>query len=304
MMKTTKHRPHRVFSLLFSAWLTVFTVFVLLDTFAISRVYEQVAPNVMEMTSDGEIQDQSQAANAFANAFIDDSSVFITLQTHRIHDTDVYVADVKLRDIHFLKTAFAHDAYGRNIKEKTSVMAERLGALLAINGDYYGARQDGYVIRNGVLYRDKAARNQEDLVIYADGSFGIIREHEVSVDSLLQADALHVFSFGPALLENGAIVVNADDRVGKTHNPRTAIAMIEPLHYLFLVADGRTDESKGLSLMQMAEFLLSLGATTAYNLDGGGSSTLYHQGEVINHPTTNGLSIAERQVSDIVYIGE
>ena len=47
----------------------------------------------------------------------------------------------------------------------------------------------------------------------------------------------------------------------------------------------------------------SLEATTAYNLDGGGSSTMYFNGEVINKPTTNGRSIKERSVSDIVYIG-
>ena len=47
----------------------------------------------------------------------------------------------------------------------------------------------------------------------------------------------------------------------------------------------------------------SLGAQTAYNLDGGGSSTMYFNGNLINNPTTNGRSIKERSVSDIVYIG-
>ena len=46
-----------------------------------------------------------------------------------------------------------------------------------------------------------------------------------------------------------------------------------------------------------------LGVTTAYNLDGGGSSTLYFNGKVVNNPTTNGNTISERKVSDIVYIG-
>ena len=47
----------------------------------------------------------------------------------------------------------------------------------------------------------------------------------------------------------------------------------------------------------------SLGVVTAYNLDGGGSSTMYFNGEVVNNPTTSGRSIKERSVSDIVYIG-
>ena len=69
-----------------------------------------------------------------------------------------------------------------------------------------------------------------------------------------------------------------------------------------MVSDGRTDESEGLSLYELATFMESLGVKAAYNLDGGGSSTMYFNGKVINNPTTNG-KIKEREVSDIVYIG-
>ena len=86
-------------------------------------------------------------------------------------------------------------------------------------------------------------------------------------------------------------------------NPRTAIGILEPLHYVFVVSDGRTEESEGLTLYELAEFMQSIGAATAYNLDGGGSSTIYFNGEVINNPTTDGKSIRERSVSDIVYVG-
>ena len=78
---------------------------------------------------------------------------------------------------------------------------------------------------------------------------------------------------------------------------------MDALHYMFVVSDGRTDESAGLSLSQLAEFMQGLGVVTAYNLDGGGSSTMYFNGEVINNPTTSGRSIKERSVSDIVYSG-
>ena len=73
-----------------------------------------------------------------------------------------------------------------------------------------------------------------------------------------------------------------------------------------MVADGRTDESEGLSLYQLAQFMQEQGAVTAYNLDGGGSSTMVFNGNVINNPT-GGMaghgSGSERSVSDIVYIG-
>ena len=71
-----------------------------------------------------------------------------------------------------------------------------------------------------------------------------------------------------------------------------------------MVSDGRTSESEGLTLYELASFMEDkLGVETAYNLDGGGSSTMYFNGEVINNPTTNGNRISERSVSDIVYIG-
>jgi len=104
-------------------------------------------------------------------------------------------------------------------------------------------------------------------------------------------------------LEDGEIAVDVNTEVdkAKTSNPRTAIGIIDANHFIFVVSDGRTTESEGLSLYELAEFMQELGAETAYNLDGGGSSTMYFNGSVINNPTSGG-SIKERSVSDIVYI--
>ena len=79
--------------------------------------------------------------------------------------------------------------------------------------------------------------------------------------------------------------------------------MIEPGRYLFVVSDGRTSESEGLSLYELAELMRSLGAQTAYNLDGGGSSSMVFNGRVVNKPTSYGTKVRERGVSDIVYVG-
>ena len=133
----------------------------------------------------------------------------------------------------------------------------------------------------------------------------VIEESEVTAQELLDKDAWQVLSFGPGLVEDGEIAVSENEEVGKAmaSNPRTALGVTEDGHYLFVVSDERTSESEGLSLYEMAEFMQSLGAATAYNLDGGGSSTMYFNGEVVNNPTTSGRSIKERSVSDIVYIG-
>ncbi|MCD8120435.1 MAG: phosphodiester glycosidase family protein [Lachnospiraceae bacterium] len=234
-----------------------------------------------------------------------DENITITITEYYEYDTAIYVADITLSSAEYLQTALAQSSYGRNVTAKTSEIAESAGAILAINGDYYGSQEKGYVIRNGVLYRSTGSSGQEDLVIYSDGSFEIISEDEITAEELLANGAVQTLSFGPALVVDGAVSVSSGDEVGKAKasNPRTAIGIIDDLHYVFVVSDGRTSESAGLSLSELAEFMEGLGVQTAYNLDGGGSSTMYFNGEVVNNPTSDGKKIKERSVSDIVYIG-
>ena len=126
----------------------------------------------------------------------------------------------------------------------------------------------------------------------------------MGVSDLVKNGVVNLLAFGPTLVKNGKIAVSSNSEVGQSmsSNPRTAIGMIDKNHYIIVVSDGRTSESAGLSLYELAEVMKSYGVKTAYNLDGGGSSTLYFNGKVINKPTTNG-TISERAVSDIVYIG-
>ena len=282
--------------------LTLFTVYLALDTFVIPRVYTIAAEDGTPSEIDAATAAPSAEITAETYA---DENIQIALTAYRAYDTDIYVADIRLSSPAYLQTAFAQNAYGRNVTETTSEIAANVNAILAINGDYYGAQERGYVIRNGVLYRSSADEDQEDLVIYGDGSFAIIRENEVSAEDLLADGAVQVLSFGPALVMDGVVSVSTSDEVGRamTSNPRTAIAIVDALHYYFIVSDGRTEQSAGLTLYELAAFAQSLGAQTAYNLDGGGSSTMVFNGEVVNNPTTNGTSIRERRVSDIVWIG-
>mgnify|MGYP005916257439 FL=1 len=162
------------------------------------------------------------------------------------------------------------------------------------------------VRRNGYVYRSIARdSSSEALALYNDGRMEILKETDIYTDTLVSEGVLQLFSFGPGLVENGEISVSAGQEVDQsmTSNPRTAIGMIEPYHYVFVVSDGRTTQSSGLSLLQLATVLKELNCETAYNLDGGGSATMYFMGNVVNNPTTNGKSISERKVSDIVYIG-
>lgn len=274
----------------------VFSTYVVLDTFVIQRTFAVVTP-----------AEQHQAAQSSTNVGAQaNSGTNVTMSTHTYNGTTVYVADVYADDVTSLLAAFANNAYGRNVSAVTSEIASSNNALLAINGDCYGLRDAGYVVRNGVLYRsDSAGSDQEDLVIYQDGTFQIVKEGDVSAQELVDAGAWQVFSFGPGLVENGTILVSEGDEVGraKASNPRTAIGKVADGHYVFVVSDGRTDESEGLSLSELATFMVEeLDVTCAYNLDGGGSSTMVYSGDLVNNPTSSGRSIKERGVTDIVYI--
>lgn len=301
----------RAWGFLYGIVLTAFTAFVLLDTFVIPRSYAAVTDSTSESTQNVQSTATSTSSKTNSSSAVVTDTTYesddakITITTYREDDTNIYVADIQVTSVEALKAALAGNTYGRNVTAVTSSIASSNNAVLAINGDYYGARDSGYVVRNGTLYRSESAGDdQQDLVIYQDGSFDIVTEGSVSAETLVSNGAWQVFSFGPGLLEDGEITVDANTEVDKAKatNPRTAIGEISPLHYVLVVADGRTDESTGLSLYQMAEFLKSLGVQTAYNLDGGGSSTMYFNGSVINQPTTDGNRIKERKVSDIVYI--
>ena len=277
----------------------------MLKTFVLAETISTVATT--STSSNAAAASQAAKTATVTDSSYKDDNITVNLSETTVNNTQVYVADITLSSSDYLKTAFAQNAYGTNVTAKTSVTAANNNAILAVNGDYYGANSTGYVIRNGVVYRDTVREDSSngDLAIYKDGSFKIIYEDQISAEQLVNDGVVNLLAFGPALVENGEIAVDTNTEVGqaKASNPRTAIGIIDENHYIIVVSDGRTSESEGLSLYQLAEVMKSYEAKTAYNLDGGGSSTLYFNGQVINKPTTGGNKISERAVSDIVYIG-
>ena len=277
----------------------------MLKTFVLAETISTVATT--STSSNAAAASQAAKTATVTDSSYKDDNITVNLSETTVNNTQVYVADISLSSSDYLKTAFAQNAYGTNVTAKTSVTAANNNAILAVNGDYYGANSKGYVIRNGVVYRDTVREDSSngDLAIYKDGSFKVIYEDQISAEQLVNDGVVNLLAFGPALVENGEIAVDTNTEVGQAmaSNPRTAIGIIDENHYIIVVSDGRTSESEGLSLYQLAEVMKSYGAKTAYNLDGGGSSTLYFNGQVINKPTTGGNKISERAVSDIVYIG-
>nr|WP_245697817.1 phosphodiester glycosidase family protein [Paenibacillus oryzae] len=259
-------------------------LYLLADRYLIEHVELVVTPSPIAADTDGSAggAEEDKSSGSIVkddwNYASDDISIAIREVQEGEGDDRItyYVADVELSDLSSLSAAFAKNSFGRNIIEPTSAIAENNGALFAINGDYYGFRDDGVIIRNGVLYRDEPVRDA--MAIFRDGSVEIFNENSVASRDLLARKVLHTYSFGPALVADGkakdgldqvAIDTNFGNRSIEDANPRTAFGIIDSGHYLFIVVDGRSrGYSRGMTLNELADLFVKLGASEAYNLDG------------------------------------
>ena len=213
--------------------------------------------------------------------------------------TDVYVSDIYVRDISSFATAFAKDRYGRNFSEDVKDMAVRANAIVSINGDYYGNSDDGAIIRNGTLYREDSYVDCDMCVLYWDGTMKTFPQGQFDARAELEAGAYQSWAFGPMLLDaNGQAMTSFNSKVNP-ENPRTAIGYFEPGHYCFVVVDGRTKKSEGITTQELSALMASLGCKVAYNLDGGKTSQMYWGANLVNNPSGGG-----RNCSDIVLIRE
>ena len=217
-----------------------------------------------------------------------------------------FVCDIRLTDVSQLRTAFAGDDFRSGIYEAVSDIAGRYSPVLAINADFCRYHRDGVIIRNGEVLRRQNIKKHHLLVVDEDGNMSAQTDRSgkqgLVANKLEQENTWQTFEFGPVLVENGeaaelplkSFYVNCNEGY---YEPRTAIGQKGPLHYVVIVVDGRRDGySTGASIPQLQRLFLEEGVEFAFNLDGGGSTTLYFLGEVINMPSGG----KERSVSDVL----
>ncbi len=225
--------------------------------------------------------------------------ISITVTEETLGRATYYLADIYVRDITCFQSALARNTYGSGFRDSIRDMALLNNALLAVNGDYYGNTNEGVVIRNGVIYR--ANRTSCDVcVLYYDGTMRVMPGASFSVEEAVAQGAWQAWTFGPALLDMDGSVLTSFASTGRiiSANPRTAIGYYEPGHYCMVVVDGR-GESEGITLPDLSSLFHDLGCTAAYNLDGGNSSIMVWNNEIINDPSGGG-----RESSDALLIAE
>ncbi len=279
-----------------------------LDRYVIDHV--EVAGASARTASNVTVAEADGSGTATATGYTSDTAK-ISVQTVVTGSGDgkvtYFVADVTVTDATIVRSAFADDEFGENIIADPSEIAESVGAVLAINGDYYGFRDTGIVIRNGVVFRDKGAR--QGLALLTDGSARLYDETTTSAADLIAGGVWHTLSFGPGLVQDGKVLngidtVEIDTNFGnhslQGRQPRTGVGLVGANRLLFVVVDGRSaGYSRGVTMSELAQILVDRGARLAYNLDGGGSSAMIFNGRLVNNPLGKG---DERGTSDILYV--
>lgn len=211
-----------------------------------------------------------------------------------------YTAKIKIADASQLRTA-AVNGFDRGNRAKAQVMARRTNAVLAINGDFYGARSESYVLRQGVVYRDKVGENMDILLIDEDGDFHVLlaadNPAEVDKTTINGKKVINAFSFGPALIvDNETVLVETSSpsmSAPESRCQRMCIVQTGPLEYMAVCV-----RMVGCTAQEMVELIYELcdNVEVAYLLDGGESSQMVFMGQLVNKTER-----AAREVTDIVY---
>ena len=244
--------------------------------------------------------------DAFTKDTYEDASLSVRMEKRDIDGVRYDIAWIKVSSPTQLRTAIAGEP-NQVVAERPGRMARRVNAVVAINGDFYTQRKDGLIWRQGVPFRNLLNPEKDILVIDDQGDLHAILGNETQTAELTALllsgrTIVNAFTFGPAIVKDGKALP-----MPKTYEtrfdsairaPRTVIAQMGPLEYVFVEAEGRVQHSKGVTTDQMGAFMESLGVQTAYCLDGGNSSIMLFNGRYYDANYTD----SEREQSDIIYI--
>ena len=243
----------------------------------------------------------------FSDSVYEDESLKISIEQTTYHNTNIYLAYVHIEDPSQLRTAPAY-SFERDQVEPSDVIAKRVNAVLAINGDYFSYQLQGgsYLIRQGVMYWNEPMRRRDVLLIHDNGDFDIVQCKSNGEPAEFESDwsgIVNSFNFGPGLVIDGK---RLDPEYSQNYNDslvkhrRCAIAQVKKglLDYICIVTDGpEENENGGLTIQELADFVAALGVDNAYNLDGGNSTVMLFGGRKINAIDQKYL----RPISDIIY---
>lgn len=239
---------------------------------------------------------------------------------HRIFNSNQYISIVEF-DTKVAKGRFAL-ANEPGAINQTSKFAKDSGAVVAMNGTFYNMRPDynsvcffrkfgkeEYILNEKMEQRDNGAlafdeKGRASIVMAPVDEKGIVLETEWAKN----IEDPNVIGAGPMLVVDGESAPLIKNAFNKNRHPRSGVA-IKGKKIYFVTVDGRSSASQGVSLWEFTRIMHYLGVEDAINFDGGGSTTLYVEGEsetgVVNHPSDNRVfdHLGERRVVNaLLYI--
>ena len=244
--------------------------------------------------------------HGFTKNSYEDASLSVKMERRDIDGVRYDIAWIKVASPTQLRTAIA-GAPNEVVAEKPGRMARSVNAVVAINGDFYTQRKDGLIYRQGQAFRYVLNPEKDILVIDDLGDLHVFLGSENQTTELLTflqsgRTIVNAFTFGPAIVKDGVALPIPETYLTRFDSnvraPRTVIAQIGPLEYVFVEAEGRVSHSKGVTTDQMGEFMVELGVKTAYCLDGGNSSIMLFNGKYYDA----NYAASEREQSDIIYV--
>lgn len=198
--------------------------------------------------------------------------------------------------------------------------AKKHNVVFAMNTDYYtyrvavnNNRHTGIVIRDGrILYDDPYTEKQvtnsmfpnlDMLAFMPDGSLKVYHSWEKTAQEFLDEGVQTVYSFGPYLLLDGKVSERAYAN-NENKNPRCAIGMVEPGHYVAIMCEGRLKRSAGVTISYLAKMMRAKGCQVAFNMDGGQTAVMVFMGKQLNQiGAYDGGKTNSRPTSEVLGFG-
>lgn len=215
------------------------------------------------------------------------------------------VAEVIVADASQFRRGLAGGEFGSDKQFVPSQIAQSVNAVVATSGDFYKFRQNGIIVHKGELRRFEGKfidtcfiDDQGDLLFVKRGEITTEAEAEQYIED---HNVRFSLAFGPIMVENGKNVVPSSYPIGEiTGNyTRASVCQKGKLHYMFINTSSYMDHglTQRQTLKNFADNLIELGAVNAYALDGGQTTIIAINGELVTSPDYE----AERQISDIIY---
>ncbi len=229
------------------------------------------------------------------------STLSVSVEELKTDYTKYWIVHVETFSTAQMCSALCGGTYGSPRKAVSEEVTAH-GGVIGINGsgfDYNSClpAPGKSMIKDGEIYNDVYSNGNIMCVTWDGGMFTAVAG--MTTEDMLTAGVRDTYCFGPTLVEDGQ-ACEISSQFNQTYRyQRTAVGMVNPGNYYLLVVDGKgAGGSQGMTYEEMQQVFLDLGCEYAYNMDGGGSSTLVFKGKVLNTLTDAGQ---ERPVADVLY---